>query len=103
MAAHADADRVNPRARGALGGAAQGALLHIDAFLDPEVPGSQHWATGERREQHKTRKAGKPVVIDDHPRLVYCELHSAENALNVSATLRRFAGWFTVQGCGVGP
>jgi transposase InsO family protein len=39
-------------------------------------------------------------VIDDHTRLVYCELHSAENAINVSATLSRAAGWFIEQGCG---
>jgi transposase InsO family protein len=33
-------------------------------------------------------------------RLAYCELHSAENALNVSVTLRRAAHWFQEQGCG---
>jgi transposase InsO family protein len=80
-----------------------GALLHIDAFSVPKfgVPG--HWATGQRAEQHKTRQAGKTVVIgviDDHTRLAYCELHSAENAITVSATLRRAATWFTEQGCG---
>ena len=80
-----------------------GALLHIDAFELPkfEVPG--HWATGERAEQHKTRRAGKTVVvgvIDDHTRLAYCELHSAETAITVSTTLRRAARWFADQGCG---
>ena len=39
-------------------------------------------------------------VIDDHTRLAYCELHAAENAINVSATLRRAPAWFTEQGCG---
>jgi transposase InsO family protein len=39
-------------------------------------------------------------VIDDHTRLAYCELHSAENAINVSATLRRAACWFCEQGRG---
>ena len=34
-------------------------------------------------------------VIDDHTRLAYCELHAAENAITVSATLRRAAAWFT--------
>jgi transposase InsO family protein len=38
-------------------------------------------------------------VEDDHARLAYCELHSAENAANVSATLRRAAEWFLEQGC----
>lgn len=80
-----------------------GALLHIDAFEVPkfDVPG--HWATGQRAEQHKTRQAGKTVVvgvIDDHTRLAYCELHAAENAIAVSATLKRAAAWFVEQGCG---
>jgi len=80
-----------------------GALLHIDGFAVPkfEVPG--HWATGQRGERYKTRNAGKTVVIgvvDDHSRLAYCELHGAENAVTVSATLRRAAAWMREQGCG---
>jgi len=80
-----------------------GALLHIDGFELPkfDVPG--HWATGQRAEEHKTRNAGKTIVIgviDDHTRLAYCELHGAENAITVSATLRRAATWFNEQGCG---
>ena len=39
-------------------------------------------------------------VIDDHTRLAYCEIHAAENAHNVSATLRRASVWFREQGCG---
>jgi transposase InsO family protein len=39
-------------------------------------------------------------VVDDHTRLAYCELHSAENAKRVSVTLRRAAAWFREQGCG---
>jgi transposase InsO family protein len=80
-----------------------GALLHIDAFEAPKFAVPGHWATGQRSERHKTRRAGKTVVIgviDDHTRLAYCELHSAENATNVSATLRRAARWFRDQGCG---
>jgi hypothetical protein len=53
-----------------------------------------HWATGQRAEEHKTRQAGKTVVIgvlDDHTRLAYCELHSDETASTVTATLRRAA------------
>jgi transposase InsO family protein len=80
-----------------------GALLHIDGFELPkfDVPG--HWAIGQRAEEHKTRGAGKTVVIgviDDHTRLAYCELHGAENALTVSTTLRRAAAWMREQGCG---
>jgi transposase InsO family protein len=78
-----------------------GALLHIDAFAVAKFSSPGHWATGERA--RRSRKVGKTVVIgvvDDHTRLTYCELHSAENAANVSVTLRRAAGWFTKQGCG---
>jgi transposase InsO family protein len=79
-----------------------GALLHIDAFQVPKFSVPGHWATGQRAERHKTRRAGKTVVIgviDDHTRLAYCELHSAENAINVSVTLARAAAWFIEQGC----
>src|SRR5213078_2479869 len=64
-----------------------------------EQPG--HWATGDR--PNRSRDVGKTVVIgveDDHTRLTYCELHAAETALNVSATLRRAAAWMRDQGCG---
>jgi transposase InsO family protein len=80
-----------------------GALLHIDAFQVPKFSLPGHWATGRRSGRSKTRRAGKTVVIgviDDHTRLAYCELHSAENAINVSATLTRSARWFEEQGCG---
>ncbi|MBA3263208.1 MAG: transposase family protein, partial [Thermoleophilaceae bacterium] len=39
-------------------------------------------------------------MIDDHTRLAYCEIHSAENKHSVSITLRRAARWFSEQGCG---
>jgi len=80
-----------------------GALLHIDAFELPRFDRPGHWATGQRGEQHKTRKAGKIKVvgvIDDHTRLAYCEIHPAENAIAVSTTLRRAAAWMLEQGCG---
>jgi len=80
-----------------------GALLHIDGFELPKFAVPGHWATGQRAEHHKTRDAGKVVVIgviDDHTRLAYCELHAAENAIAVSATLRRAAAWMRKQGCG---
>ncbi len=80
-----------------------GALLHIDAFSLPKFERPGHWATGERAERCKTRRAGTVRVIgviDDHTRLAYCELHAAETASAVSATLRRAAAWMTEQGCG---
>ena len=80
-----------------------GALLHIDAFELPKFERPGHWAHGDRSERHRTRTAGKVKiigVIDDHTRLAYCEIHAAENALTVSATLRRAAQWFIEHGCG---
>ena len=80
-----------------------GALLHIDAFSVAKFDRPGHWATGQRAERHRTRAAGKTVVIgvqDDHTRLFYGELHSSENAHNVSACLRRAAVWMREQGCG---
>ena len=80
-----------------------GALLHIDAYSVAKFDSPGHWATGDRSKVERSRGVGKTVVIgveDDHTRLAYCELHSAENAANVSATLRRAASWFLEQGCG---
>lgn len=80
-----------------------GALLHIDAFELPKFERPGHWAHGDRSEAHRTRAAGKVKVIgvvDDHTRLAYCELHSAENAEAVSKTLERAAAWMQAQGCG---
>jgi transposase InsO family protein len=78
-----------------------GALLHIDAYSVAKFDQPGHWATGDRKTA-RSRGAGKTVVIgveDDHTRLAYCELHSAENAANVSACLRRAEAWFLEQGC----
>jgi transposase InsO family protein len=80
-----------------------GALLHIDAYSVAKFDEPGHWATGDRSQAKRSRGIGKTVVIgveDDHSRLAYCELHAAENAVNVAATLRRAARWFREQGCG---
>jgi len=80
-----------------------GALLHIDAFELPKFEKPGHWAHGDRSGRHRTRNAGKVKVIgviDDHTRLTYCEIHAAETAITVSATLRRAAAWMREQGCG---
>ena len=67
-----------------------------------ERPG--HWATGGRRsEQLRNRGAGSVYVVsvvDDHSRMAYCELHSAEDRWSTTATLRRAAAWMAEQGCG---
>jgi transposase InsO family protein len=79
-----------------------GALLHIDALRLPKFDRPGHWATGDRRQRARASKRDTVVigVIDDHTRLVYAELHSAENADTVTATLTRAISWFAEQGCG---
>lgn len=79
-----------------------GALLHIDAFELTRFDAPGHWVDGDRH-RHRSRGAGKVKVIgviDDRTRLTYCELHAKENAIAVSATLKRAAVWFEEQGCG---
>ena len=78
-----------------------GALLHIDTMRLARFEAPGHWATGDRRE--RSRGAGSVYVvsvIDDHSRLAYCELHSAEDRWSTTATLKRAAAWMTEQGCG---
>ena len=80
-----------------------GALLHIDAYSAPKFLEPGHRVTADRDKNNRARNLGKTVVIavqDDHSRIVYAELHSAENAANVSITLRRGAAWMREQGCG---
>jgi transposase InsO family protein len=80
-----------------------GALLHQDTkrLQRFEVPG--HWATGERTEIARNRDSGyifAHCVVDDHSRLAYVELHSADSSEAAAATLRRAAAWMRAQGCG---
>ena len=80
-----------------------GALLHIDAYSAPKFLQPGHRVTGDRDKNGRAYGLGKTVVIavqDDHSRLVYAELHSSENAANVSITLKRAAAWMREQGCG---
>jgi hypothetical protein len=80
-----------------------GALLHIDAYSAPKFLEPGHRVTGDRDKNDRARNLGKTVVIavqDDHSRIVYAELHWAENAANVSITLKRAAVWMREQGCG---
>jgi transposase InsO family protein len=78
-----------------------GALLHIDTMQLPKFERPGHWATGDR--QLRNRGAGTVYVVsvvDDHSRLAYCELHSAEDRHTTTTTLRRAAAWMAQQGCG---
>ena len=75
--------------------------MHIDTMRMPKFDRPGHWATGGR--QVRSRGAGTVYVVsvvDDHSRLAYCELHSAEDRWSTTATLRRAAAWMTEQGCG---
>jgi transposase InsO family protein len=77
--------------------------LHIDAYSAPKFLEPGHRVTGDRDKNNRARNLGKTVVIavqDDHSRILYAELHSAENAANVSITLKRAAAWMREQGCG---
>jgi transposase InsO family protein len=79
-----------------------GALLHIDAYKAPKFDAPGHRVI-DKSYVGRTRGLGHTVVIavqDDHTRLVYAELHSAENAANVSITVRRAAAWMLEQGLG---
>jgi transposase InsO family protein len=80
-----------------------GALLHIDAYNAPKFDTPGHRVTGDRDKHGRPGGLGKTVVIavqDDHTRLVYAELHGAENAPAVSTTLRRGTAWMREQGLG---
>jgi transposase InsO family protein len=77
-----------------------GALLHIDAFGVQRFDRPGHWAHGDRSDRQ--RNLGKSVVVgllDDHSRIVYAELHTAETAAAVTATLLRGVEWMRQQGC----
>jgi transposase len=74
-----------------------GALLHMDVkrLARFEVPG--HRVTGSRTELPRNRGVGYDhlhVVVDDHSRLAYVELHRREDAETNTRTLERALAWF---------
>jgi transposase InsO family protein len=78
-----------------------GALLHMDVkrLARFDVPG--HRVTGHRREKERNRGVGYDflhVVVDDHSRLAYVELHRREDADTNARTLERALAWFADQG-----
>ena len=74
-----------------------GALLHMDVkklgrFLEPG-----HRVLGIEHKHDRSRGAGWDylhVVVDDHTRLAYVELHPREDADTNASTLRRALAWF---------
>ena len=89
---------------GAMSGPRPARCCTSTLFELPKFDGPATGQHGERAEQHNAPATPATVlvigVIDDHTRLAYCELHSAENAETVSATLERAAVWMREQGCG---
>lgn len=78
-----------------------GALLHMDVKRLARFDRPGHWATGQRAEQHKTRRAGwvyLHVVIDDHSRYLYVEQHDHEDATTNADTLQRAIAHFSELG-----
>src|SRR3954447_4057052 len=62
------------------------------------TPGHRH----SQKLRRRARALGHTVAIDvqdDHTRLVYAELHSAEHGAKVSIALRHAAAWFLEQRC----
>jgi transposase InsO family protein len=81
-----------------------GALLHMDAKQLPRFAQPGHWAHGDRGQQ--TRNWGPAriefahVVIDDHTRLAYVEIHRHDRGEIAAAVLKRAAAWMIEQGAG---
>jgi len=80
-----------------------GALLHMDTKRLQRFQTPGHWATGDRDKTGRSRGGGyvyAHCVVDDHSRLAYVELHSADTAHAASQTLKRAAAWMREQGAG---
>jgi transposase InsO family protein len=78
-----------------------GALLHMDVKRLARFEVAGHRVTGHRREKERNRGVGYDylhVVVDDHSRLAYVELHRHEDAETNATTLERALRWFAEQG-----
>jgi transposase InsO family protein len=94
---------------------APGDLLHVDVkklgnipdgggwrFLGREQGGANRTADGGRaRSQHRKplmRHGFIHVVLDDHSRLAYAEIHDNETGPTAAAVLHRATAWFAARG-----
>ena len=78
-----------------------GALLHMDAKQLTRFDRPGHWAHGNRLTAHNSPGAGiefAHVVIDDHSRLAYVEVHPHDRGEIAAAVLTRAAAWMRSQG-----
>jgi len=78
-----------------------GALLHMDVKRLARFSRPGHAATGDRRRSRlwtdKNEAVGYDylhVVVDDHSRLAYVELHEREDVETNTLTLQRALSWF---------
>jgi transposase InsO family protein len=81
-----------------------GALLHMDAKQLARFDEPGHWAHGDRSQQLRwtgpQRIQFAHVVVDDHSRLAYVEIHRHDRGDIAAAVLHRAARWMAEQGCG---
>ena len=81
-----------------------GALLHMDAKQLARFDRPGHWAHGDRSTQIRRPASARVefahVVIDDHTRLAYVEIHPHDRGETAAAVLARAAAWMREQGCG---
>jgi transposase InsO family protein len=82
-----------------------GALLHMDAKQLPVFTEPGHWAHGnrclqQRRPVGSRRVEFAHVVVDDHSRLAYVEVHRHDRGDIAAQVLLRAAAWMTEQGAG---
>jgi transposase InsO family protein len=82
-----------------------GALLHMDAKQLPRFDRPGHWAHGDRSRQPRRPTGSRGiefahVVVDDHSRLAYVEIHPHDRGDIAARVLERAAAWMREQGCG---
>lgn len=83
-----------------------GALLHLDSKQLPGFDRPGHWVDGDRMRRQERRPTGSRryqyahVVIDDHTRLAYVEIHPHDRGELAAQVLLHAAAWMREQGCG---
>ena len=78
-----------------------GALLHMDVKKLGRFREPGHRVLGRQRKHERSRGAGWDylhVVVDDHSRLAYVELHRREDKHTNARTLERAVAWFAELG-----
>jgi transposase InsO family protein len=80
-----------------------GALLHMDVKKLGRFRTPGHRALGREHKHDRSRGMGWEhlhVVVDDHSRLAYVELHGRDDAHTNARTLERALAWFAELGLG---